>query len=160
PCLLSRITRQNASGWYRRCFGPREFRIRMRYVAPFIVLAAFVMTSAARPLRAEQPPAVAPEPPADNDPDIALAFQLDRAFQKLAKRVAPCVVSLKVTTRTKDWSDELKRMSEHLGPSPLDRTYEGSGVIVDADGWIITNEHVVRDADSIVVTFHDGRVCT
>ena len=96
----------------------------------------------------------------ENDPDIALAFKLERAFQKLAKRVAPCVVSLQVSARTKDWSDELHRMGERLGPSALDRTFEGSGVIIDPAGWIITNEHVVREADSIMVKFSDGRVCT
>ncbi len=96
----------------------------------------------------------------ENDPDIALAFRLERAFQKLAKRVAPCVVSLQVIPKSKSWSDDLHHMSERLGPSSLDRMFEGSGVIVDAAGWVITNEHVVRDADTIYVKFSDGRICT
>jgi len=33
----------------------------------------------------------------------------------------------------------------------------GSGVIIDADGYILTNEHVVGDADKIKVTLPDGR---
>lgn len=130
------------------------------HALPVFIAAALVAASLSAPLHAEQPTVVATEPPVENDPDIALAFQLERGFQKLAKRVAPCVVSLKVSTRTRDWQDELRRMSEHLGPTPSERIYEGSGVIVDPDGWIITNEHVVRDAESIVVTFSDGRVCT
>ncbi len=32
----------------------------------------------------------------------------------------------------------------------------GSGVIVSADGKILTNAHVVRNADEILVTLHDG----
>jgi serine protease Do len=36
----------------------------------------------------------------------------------------------------------------------------GSGVIVSADGYILTNSHVVDDADSLKVTLHDGRVLT
>ncbi|MCP5338790.1 MAG: trypsin-like peptidase domain-containing protein [Sinobacteraceae bacterium] len=34
----------------------------------------------------------------------------------------------------------------------------GSGVIVDADGHIVTNHHVIADADSIRVQLADGRV--
>lgn len=34
----------------------------------------------------------------------------------------------------------------------------GSGFVYDADGHIVTNAHVVRDADEILVTFSDGHV--
>src|SRR5690606_8957050 len=33
----------------------------------------------------------------------------------------------------------------------------GSGFVVDPEGYIVTNHHVVSDADEIVVTFADGR---
>lgn len=33
----------------------------------------------------------------------------------------------------------------------------GSGVILDDEGLIVTNDHVVRDAERMVVTLHDGR---
>ncbi|MBU1998263.1 MAG: Do family serine endopeptidase [Candidatus Omnitrophota bacterium] len=33
----------------------------------------------------------------------------------------------------------------------------GSGVIIDAEGYILTNEHVINDADKITVTLPDGR---
>jgi serine protease Do len=35
-------------------------------------------------------------------------------------------------------------------------TGEGSGFVIDASGTILTNFHVIEDADSIEVTFHDG----
>ncbi len=34
----------------------------------------------------------------------------------------------------------------------------GSGFVYDADGHIVTNAHVVRDAEEILVTFSDGHV--
>jgi len=33
----------------------------------------------------------------------------------------------------------------------------GSGLIYDADGWIVTNRHVVADAESLTVELKDGR---
>lgn len=33
----------------------------------------------------------------------------------------------------------------------------GSGLIVRADGWILTNDHVVDGADTVTVKLHDGR---
>ena len=36
----------------------------------------------------------------------------------------------------------------------------GSGIIVSADGYILTNNHVVDDADSVKVTLSDGRILT
>jgi serine protease DegS len=36
----------------------------------------------------------------------------------------------------------------------------GSGVIVNADGYILTNNHVIEDADSIQVSLKDGRTST
>ncbi len=46
------------------------------------------------------------------------------------------------------------------GPSPRgpsERGSLGSGVIVDAKGIVLTNNHVVRNAKTIEVTLHDGR---
>ena len=37
------------------------------------------------------------------------------------------------------------------------RVGTGSGVIINADGYIVTNNHVIKDADDIEVTLHDNR---
>ena len=42
-------------------------------------------------------------------------------------------------------------------PSPERSSGLGSGVIVSADGYILTNNHVIEDASSIEVALNDGR---
>ena len=38
-------------------------------------------------------------------------------------------------------------------------TYEGSAVIIDPKGIILTNNHVVKGADDVLVELADGRLC-
>lgn len=109
-----------------------------------------LLASFCSPLRAETP-----EP--DADPDIELAARLERGFEKLAKRVAPSVVSLQVSVKRGNWMEELRRMGEQQN-IPVEPQFEGSGVIVDQAGFIVTNEHVVRGADRIRVKLSDGRI--
>lgn len=44
---------------------------------------------------------------------------------------------------------------------PREREYRregtGSGVIIDPDGYILTNNHVVQDADQLTITLEDGK---
>src|SRR5579862_2762916 len=94
----------------------------------------------------------------DPDPDIELASRLERGFAKLAKRVAPSVVSLQVHVKQGTWLEELRRMTDSSSAPMPQRDSKGSGVVVDADGLIVTNEHVIRGAETIKVQFSDGRV--
>lgn len=59
------------------------------------------------------------------------------AIVTVAERVSPAIVTLEVTTPSGDAI--------------------GSGVIYSADGWIVTNKHVVADETAIVVHLKDGR---
>ena len=59
------------------------------------------------------------------------------AIVNVAERVSPAIVTLEVTTAGSD--------------------SVGSGVIYSADGWIVTNRHVVEGATSITVNLKDGR---
>ena len=59
--------------------------------------------------------------------------------------------------------DDLSRrfFEEFFGGEAPEREFKqsglGSGVIVDKKGYILTNEHVVRRADKIIVSLSDGR---
>ncbi|GMV81727.1 MAG: hypothetical protein AMXMBFR7_29110 [Planctomycetota bacterium] len=109
-------------------------------------------------LAALQTLAAAEAPPADEDPDIELAMRLERAFQKVAARAKPTVVSLTVITGRASWPEELQRLHEQGGGMHFESRFTGSGVIIDPSGTILTNEHVVRGAEQIRVELHDGTV--
>ncbi|HEY8468899.1 MAG TPA: trypsin-like peptidase domain-containing protein [Longimicrobiales bacterium] len=78
------------------------------------------------------------------------------AIVTAAQRVAPAVVSVNVirgqTVWPRDWFDAL-----FFGPVERRVASLGSGFIIREDGLILTNEHVVRGAEEVVVTLADGR---
>ncbi len=96
------------------------------------------------------------------------------SFADVVDRVAPAVVNIQVTSRAKPAMTMMNgvpgNMREffqyHYGPrddsrrSQPSRTGAGSGFVVDPDGYIVTNEHVVRGADQVTVTFKDGKTAT
>jgi len=46
---------------------------------------------------------------------------------------------------------------DRFGPDSQRQSGLGSGVVVSAEGLVLTNNHVVESADEIEVAFHDGR---
>lgn len=73
-------------------------------------------------------------------------------FEAVTKKAGPAVVHINVQSKSND-GKEPRLPSRFRFPSG-----QGSGVIVDNDGYIVTNEHVVRDAQSIEVRLTDCRV--
>ena len=77
-----------------------------------------------------------------------LIDQLDAEYSLLGNvyaRVSPSVVNI----------DVLVAFAEDVDPETVG---SGSGFVYDMDGHIVTNSHVVRDADAVQVTFRDGYV--
>lgn len=78
---------------------------------------------------------VVPQIAAPTDPSIVEA---------VAAKVVPSVVTVDV------------------GSLATDGTFEafasGSGVVIRSDGYLVTNEHVVSDAEAVRVIFQDGRI--
>ena len=80
-------------------------------------------------------------------------------FSDLAAKVSPAVVSVTVRERaTAEAADSMPDAMRGMTQNAPRRTQmaRGSGFIIDADGTIVTNNHVVNGADKISVTLADG----
>ena len=87
-----------------------------------------------------------------------------QSYASVVEAVTPAVVTVRSERRVKQVSQDLPEMfrdffGERGGPRrPQPRVGGlGSGVIVRADGYILTNHHVVDGADQVTVELTDGR---
>ncbi|MCP4572309.1 MAG: trypsin-like serine protease [bacterium] len=90
----------------------------------------------------------------------SLQFERDNAIVRATRMVAPAVVSISVI-QLQATRDPRQEFFQRLGWVPRQRFVRpvqnmGSGLIVSADGLIVTNRHVVAGAAQIGVTLSDG----
>lgn len=74
------------------------------------------------------------------------------------EKVGPSVVNLDVLSFQRNMPQQLFPESGQINPETLIPQGQGSGFVWDADGHIVTNAHVVDNADQVQVTFPDGTV--
>ncbi len=92
------------------------------------------------------------------------SFDPRRSLAPLVKEVAPSVVNVRVVGKSRnpfagqDMDGIDPRMLPFLDMDPQPRQGVGSGVILSSDGLVITNHHVVDEADKLEVKLHDGRM--
>jgi serine protease Do len=86
---------------------------------------------------------------------------LSRVFINVARQVKPAVVNIDVVEKAKR---PVARLPEGFPQipgfgdgQPRRQKGTGSGVIISSDGYILTNNHVVGEADQISVKLADGR---
>ena len=110
---------------------------------------------------------------------LTTARSLGQAFVEVAKKVQPAVVNITTekTITVKPWDrygedffkgSPFEDFFKGFGFSPREKGKEyqqkqrsgGSGVIVDKEGYVLTNNHVVEGADKVKVRLNDGREFT
>jgi serine protease Do len=113
------------------------------YMTLLLVVLVPASTSAQATAPAAREPQARTPPISPTAPPLA---DLSRSLQTLTARVSPSVVQIFVTGYAAP--DEEDRAAS--GEPQLERS-SGSGVIVDAEGYIVTNAHVVENATRIEV---------
>jgi S1-C subfamily serine protease len=71
------------------------------------------------------------------------------AIIRAAEKASPAIVTIAVSGAAADPNDPF---------FSIPQSGVGSGVIFDANGWIVTNKHVAEGAQDLTVTLEDGRV--
>jgi S1-C subfamily serine protease len=108
------------------------------------------------PAPAPAAPAIPPPPPQPTEPAPARVTYAD-AVQRAAPAVVNIYTARLVTERVAPSLGELFGEYMPRYRRRIERSL-GSGVIVDNSGHIVTNHHVIANADSIRVQLEDGRV--
>lgn len=81
-------------------------------------------------------------------------------FTAIAEKATPAVVFIKSkqtnSNRGNEIPEELRQFFGYRGPSGPSVS-SGSGVVISEGGYIVTNNHVVENADAVEVTLNDNR---
>ena len=99
--------------------------------------------------------------PAAVSAQAARGGSMESPFVSVVDKALPAVVFIdvrkKVGAGSEEGGDDVFRMFDQTPRRQQRAPSSGSGFIVDSKGYVLTNNHVVRDADDIEVTLNDKR---
>lgn len=147
PSEISNERRASRPGAHRR---ERTTERTFTTLAVVAILAGSMVGLA--PVRAE----TEPRQPEATAADMANARSLSRVFQSVAKKAEPAVVHIRQFNKVPQYRRDIfgfPRMAE----SQLQETGLGSGVIVSPEGYILTNNHVAQNVETLLVRLFDRR---
>jgi serine peptidase DegS len=128
----------------------------LRFLAQSVVvgLAAAFVVVLLKPELLSRPAALPAAAPATAAP----AARATDSYAAAVARAAPTVVNVN-TERRAPAGDTRDQALRRFADPPVDAVEEslGSGVIVRADGYVLTNFHVISGADKVLVALADGR---
>ena len=117
-----------------------------------IAIVSLLFVSLAVPVGAQTPPPAGQLwTESSNSKVPADIARLNDHMNSLAEKLKPTLVQVRVR-RT-----EAQAEGEQPPGAPEERRTSGSGVIIRSDGYLVTNEHVVNEAEKIQVKLADGR---
>lgn len=81
------------------------------------------------------------------------------SYSSAVKNAAPAVVNISTATLVNQPQVETSPRGplDRVGRNRRTETSLGSGVIVSPEGYILTNNHVIENADRIIISLKDGR---
>ena len=146
---------------------PRRFlAVTVCLVATVSFLVGLIVAGSMTPAPAQSAPSttthasVRPMPTAATGPIVG-------SFADIADRLNPAVVNIDASSRGVTRARRRPEFQLPDAPDPFGRPPErerdgprrgaGTGFIIDADGFILTNHHVIEDTDRIMVRLADGR---
>ncbi len=84
-------------------------------------------------------------------------INFNNSFIETAEKLTPSIVQITVVAKSKDNPHEGFEFFFPQKDIPREHKGGGSGVIISADGYILTNNHVVEEATEVTVNLYDKR---
>jgi serine protease Do len=134
-------------------------RLSLKYLLASLVIIVFLLVSSGCPL-----PQIYTTPPTETTPTTTVVSPINPGWtppstdgQVLA---LPSIADVVALVKPSVVAINTEFTSYDIFNRPFTQQAAGSGWIIDEDGLIVTNNHVVEGADSVTVTLVDGRTFT